>query len=205
MKPVTRICTICACPFTRYAYLDKQTMCSPKCRAESMRRPLLARLMSHVDPRPNPYGCWIWIGSKNKKGYGQISINRKPHPAPRAMYEITYGIVLPIFLVCHDCPGGDNPACINPDHLFLGTPKDNIQDARKKNRLSSGANHYLNKRPELVRRGEGNPMSKLTSTDIPEIRRLLTFISQSEVARRFRVSRSAIEHIYFGHTWKHVP
>ena len=82
-------------------------------------------------------GCWGWKGNTDGKGYGTLS-NRKgsgfsPEKAHRVSYEKKYGEIPIGMFVCHKC---DNPICTNPDHLFLGTPKDNSQDCSKKGRLN---------------------------------------------------------------------
>ena len=77
-------------------------------------------------------GCWIWQGKPNDAGYGHVTINKKTFKAHRLAYETWVGPI-PEHKphVCHHC---DVPACINPEHLFPGTPKDNMQDKMKKGR-----------------------------------------------------------------------
>ena len=78
-------------------------------------------------------GCWIWTGSCRPTGYGQVFVNKKTISAHKYTYETYKGPVAPGLLVLHKC---DNPSCVNPDHLFLGTQSDNMYDMYKKGRRS---------------------------------------------------------------------
>jgi hypothetical protein len=78
-----------------------------------------------------PNGCWIWGGCRSKGGYGTISIDNKELYVHRVIYERTHGPIPAGMCICHTC---DNPACCNPDHLFVGTHKDNVHDAMRKGR-----------------------------------------------------------------------
>lgn len=78
-------------------------------------------------------GCWLWLGGWDKEGYGRISKEGVQTKAHRAFYEIHVGQIPAGMLVCHRC---DTPSCVNPNHLFLGTNRDNVLDKVKKGRYS---------------------------------------------------------------------
>lgn len=149
----------------------------------------------------SPDDCWIWQTGK-VCGYGQFSIRRFPFRAHRVAYFLHYGVNPTELNVCHNCPDGDNPACVNPNHLFLGTHQDNVADRVKKGRTASGDNNGKRTHPEKIMtgndhwskihperlargeksgkytkpectpRGEKHGMSKLTASDIPLMRQL---------------------------------
>lgn len=133
-------------------------------------------------------GCWIWIGSRDRKGYGRISINRAPFLASRVSWEIHNGQIPDGLCVLHHC---DNPPCVRPDHLFLGTVADNSQDALNKGR---------------VLRGERIFGSKLHVEDVKQIKQLLRegHHYQWEIADMFGVTRKAVGEIKLGNNWKHI-
>jgi len=85
-------------------------------------------------------GCWEWTGYKDPLGYGRFRHNRRRLYAHRAAYEVLIGEIPEGLLVCHHC---DNPSCINPEHLFLGTHKDNTQDCIEKGRFYPRGRRYV--------------------------------------------------------------
>lgn len=103
-----------------------------KDRWANRRRPLADRLWSFVD-RSSFDACWEWRGDRNESGYGRIYINRKARRAHRVAYETAVGPIGTGLVVMHSC---DNPPCINPAHLSLGTPIDNVADAVAKGRMA---------------------------------------------------------------------
>lgn len=76
--------------------------------------------------------CWLWKGATSPSGHGRFKINGLMYGPHRIAYEILKGSIPDGFYVCHRCPDGDNPKCVNPDHLYIGTPKQNCADEIKK-------------------------------------------------------------------------
>ena len=151
------------------------------------RTPPLIRFERFVMPEPNT-GCWLWLGYCDKDGYGHFSVDRSVAPvgAHRVSYEFYRGPVPRHLLVLHKC---DVPACVNPDHLFVGTQKKNIADMYRKGRGPR-------------RKGEMNPRARLSDEDIRAIR--LSAENQNALARRFGVTQSNISRIKSMKNWTHV-
>ena len=89
------------------------------------------RFLVKVDKNISNRGCWTWMASKNKKGYGQFMVWGKPHLAHRVAYILFIGDIVDNLFVLHDC---DNPGCVNPNHLHLGTNSDNMQECSRRGR-----------------------------------------------------------------------
>lgn len=89
--------------------------------------------------RPELGPCWVWTAGKFRKGYGQFQLNGRPHHASRVALEIASGPIPVGKCALHRC---DNPPCVNPAHLWLGTHTDNMRDAAEKRRLVTGERHH---------------------------------------------------------------
>lgn len=134
--------------------------------------------------------CWFWTAGKDKDGYGEFWAGKelgKEHDigAHRASWLIHNGPIEDAKQVLHKC---DNPSCVNPDHLFLGTSAENMQDKVQKNRQPKG--EYYNR-------------SDLMESDIPMIRK--SSMPAHELAVIYGVHKSTIDHIRQRRKWKHVP
>jgi predicted XRE-type DNA-binding protein len=145
------------------------------------------RFWTHVDRSGGPGACWLWTGYIRENGYGIVGIKGKEYKAHRVSYSIEHGRIDNDRLVLHRC---DVRACVNPAHLFLGTPKDNSQDAVRK-----GRNTKLY--------GEQNGKAKLTRAVVLSIRRLCKRdgVYQKTVAKQFGVSEATVSYVVNGGRW----
>lgn len=139
-------------------------------------------------------GCWNWTGSTNRSGYGTMS----PTGFGTLAHRISYGLhVGPIpkgngphgTCVCHSC---DNPACVNPEHLFLGSNAENMSDRNSKGR-------------QARLRGSRNGHSKLKESVVSEIKAMLADgVTQCDIAEKYSVSQATISDIKLEKIWSHV-
>lgn len=152
------------------------------------REKIAVAFWSKVEKR-KPDECWPWLGYKNWYGYGLLCLYakglRKPHAAKasRISYWLNVGPIQPGMCICHHC---DNPTCVNPDHLFIGTHLDNARDR--------------------IAKGRGNcPMRKLTATQAMTIYLAKQRgVSTSVLAQKYNVDVTAIKNIWRRITWKRI-
>ena len=167
-------------------------------------------------------GCWEWKENFVSGGYGRTYIARiescdRHVLAHRLSYMIHFGEIPKNMCVMHKC---DNPRCVNPDHLMLGTKGDNNIDRASKGRSSRGDNHYSRTtperlsrgdhhysriRPESLARGSKHGCSKISEQDVMEIRNLKNEgWSLGRLAERFAISKSNVSDVVNRKTWRHV-
>jgi len=189
----TKPCAFCGTPYV--VRNNNRRYCGDPCR-----------FYSKVDRTPQPEACcklWkpgevcchLWTAAVDSKGYGQIKVDGKLALAHRVAWKLEYGRIPDGLIdygwaplcVLHKC---DNPLCVNPDHLFLGTHAANMLNMVEKNRQA---------------RGEQHGGHKLTEVDVRQIRRDCAGMTLREIAKKFGVySHSTIYKVLRGVTWKHV-
>lgn len=148
----------------------------------------MTRFWEKVDIRDKD-SCWNWKAGVNSKGYGQFRFQKKMCLATRMALVFTDGEVPDDLCVLHKC---DNPLCVNPEHLYIGTMKDNAQDREIRGR----GNHC---------KWEGHHKAKLTIKQVKEIRsRKLTGELMCSLAKEFGVQSSAVEKICKNRTWRGI-
>lgn len=151
-------------------------------------KPAIDRVLEKVVRIPFA-GCWIFTGALNDAGYGIVGTGGRGQPNDRA-HRITYrhycGPIPDGIFVCHSC---DTPSCCNPDHLFLGTCKDNVRDMIKKGRNSNPPRN-----PHVV--GSAHPGSKLKEDQVVRIRELYAAGAlQKDLAKIYGVAHQTISKI----------
>lgn len=148
----------------------------------------LGNFWEYVDKR-NKDECWNWLAAKTTAGYGEYRVNGKVWYTHRYSWFLESGEIPDNLFVLHRC---DNPSCVNPKHLFLGTHLDNLKDMRQKGRGSGP-------------KGDKNASAKLCEADIVEIRKLFSQgNSRASIARQFKVAWHSINKVLNGKRWKWV-
>lgn len=145
---------------------------------DRLKRRLLAKY------RADNNGCWIWTGSTAHYGHGIISVHGKHALAHRISWTLHHGPIPDGVMICHKC---DVPACINPDHLYVGNAKTNSADMVSRNRIA---------------RGETSGTAKLTAKQVIAIRK--DDRTRSDIAADFGVSTTMVNNIKSGKAWRHL-
>jgi hypothetical protein len=164
---------------------ERVVICSNGMR-KRVKAPIL-RFWAKVD-QGGPDDCWLWTSTKNAKGYGTIGLERNLSMyAHRFSYVIAYGDIPDAQFVCHRC---DNPSCVNPRHLWLGSSAENTADMMKKGRHGSTDQNRL----------------KVTSEQVAQLRQMhLDGVPQPELAEKFGLSLGYVSSVVRGHVRKGDP
>ena len=196
---VTRECKVCSrsfeaddCPSrARYG-----TCCSRECQYTWLRKPRGESFWGFVN-KGGLGGCWLWTSSTSPFGHGMFT-HREQTPrtqrAHRVSWEFANGHIPVGLLVCHHC---DIPACVNPAHLFLGTMKDNAQDASQKGR-------YAQQKDKSKYVLANRKKSKLTAETVALIKSQLRERNGAALARKYGVTKECISGIRRGKAWADV-
>jgi len=135
-------------------------------------------------------GCWLWKGRRYKDGYGEFrSRTGKSIAAHRASWMLASGEIPTGMVICHHC---DNPPCVNPAHLFVGTQQENERDKHAKGRAPSTA-------------GASNGNARLTAEQVHKLRRMCASVSDTELGGKFGISRTQVRDIRRGRSWSQLP
>lgn len=147
------------------------------------------RFLAKVTRTPT---CWLWTGATNKRGgYGMIHSGSGSRLATHMALRVFKNVQIPAgAIVCHSC---DVPLCVNPEHVWIGTQKDNIGDMDRKGR-------------GVRVKGEKHPKAKLTERDVIQARFIhqVQGVSYAEIGRRLGVHPDTISYAVRGKTWKHI-
>lgn len=158
------------------------------------------RFWGKVSKPDNSKDCWLWIGAKGRKGYGVFGRgdgSKKLFRANRYSYELHAGPIPAGFFVCHRC---DNPACVNPSHLFVGTAQDNANDKVNKGRTTKGRAGIWVAAP-----GKIHPAAKITEEQVMEIRKKReSGFLLLPLAEEYGITKSQVSHICRRKSWTHI-
>ncbi len=196
------VCKVCGRTISKPPSQAKgKSYCSNTCKYEDLRgpqRPWKERFWEKVTKNIDPDACWKWCGSvmDRRWNYGSFGFGGKTYRAHRLSWEIHYGKISPGTCVLHHC---DNPNCVNPKHLFLGTHQDNVTDMYAK-----GRNIPYRKRTNVDRKGEKSGNFRLTDDIVGFIRAQPKTTTDGMLGEKFNVCRETISCARRRATWKHV-
>lgn len=167
----------------------KTKFCGTRCYHDQVSDDKRATFWDRVAKGPE---CWEWTGQKHYRGYGLVAIMRVKRYTHRVAWALVHGPIPPGMFVMHLC---DNPPCVRPDHLRLGTPQENSEDMRAKGRARGNG----------VQVGQGRGVPKLNPDQVREIRRRMAEGEPRKViAAAYGVSVATIKGIAAGRAWSRV-
>lgn len=195
-----------------------------RCKSCAKKQPVEQRFWKKVNkngPTISYVGtpCWVWTGAKDDYGYGTFFYLAKTEKAHRASYMMHCGEIPNELWVLHKC---DNPPCVNPNHLWLGTRIDNVQDMEKKGRADhpggdrhgfrtkpesrpTGERNGAYTKPESRRTGIKNGRARLTDNQVIELRELRKQgATYKQLMERFNIGQTTVSHIVNYDNWKHL-
>ena len=197
-----RFCAYCgAGPLVLHRPSDPKRYCSISCSRRdhpTPKTPPSQLFWAHVHrgSGTDSGACWLWTGSRNPKGYGHFGLGGQCTQAHRAAWILTNGAIPDGLCVLHKC---DNPPCVRPDHLFLGTNADNMADMVSKGRAAQRDNSNYP-------RGENHPNAKLTDSAVLEIRARYAAgeMGTYRLASLYHVAQMTIHGIVTRKHWRHI-
>jgi hypothetical protein len=147
-----------------------------------------------------PDECWLWQSGTDRDGYGQFNLDGITRKAHHIAYILTHGEIPEGVCICHNCPTGDNPACCNPAHLWLGTQQENMADMKQKGRsakgIKNGAVKLTAAKVVAIRRQYGKALGKG--------QRRPGQVTQAQLATKYGVSQHHISRIVRGLWWEGI-
>ena len=192
-RRIQQTCVGCGCSYSvSVTHAVTQRFHSRACAQTNIHPPVTVRFWDKVN-HGGLYDCWEWQRQRNRSGYGMFrnpSLGRSIL-AHRFSWELANGPILDGLFVCHSC---DNPPCVNPAHLFLGTALDNNRDMRRKGRERNGERA----------KGMAHHAAKLTDDQVLRIRALGNSVVKSRLAEHFGVNPNTISKICLRQTWQHL-
>jgi hypothetical protein len=161
--------------------------CSRACVDANRERDAVERFWEKVNKTDS---CWLWVGALSPRGYGGFRFEGRTQRAHRVAWILLVGPIPAGMEVCHNCPDGDNPSCVRPDHFFLAPHKGNMEDSSRKGRTPQG---------------ERQGASKLTAAEVRVIRaRYVNGETQQALATEFGVRQGHISRIVLRKEWAHL-
>lgn len=159
-----------------------------------MKQNILKKIFNNITKDKN--NCWIYNGYTGTKGYARIHYKGREINGHRIVLIETTGRN-PKLDACHSC---DNRKCVNPEHLFWGTRKENMRDMVNKGR------HWMKQKPDHILKGETHPSTKLTKSQVLKIYEMAHGfqLSQRQIANIFGISQATVAAIKFRRIWKHL-